>query len=200
MPAKLQFSEQESSIVKDAELILTKNRIIVKLQQVFGGVAASFQEDFNQGRWQLPAEVLQIPPKVSKGEQYRGLPYVMLDYPRFFSKEDVLAVRTFFWWGHHCSVTVHLKGIYLQKYLPFLLQNLKKGKLNGFRICTDGDEWNHNVEEYKPTDAFELLNNPLFLKIGKALPLENWPEMEANLIQLGKELLEALGQNQLPSR
>ena len=54
-------------------------------------------------------------PKISKGENYRGLPYVMLDYPRLFGREEVLAIRTFFWWGHGFSVTLHLKGGYRER-------------------------------------------------------------------------------------
>lgn len=195
MPAKLQFSEQESSIVKDAELILTKNSIITKLQQVFGGIAASLQLHMNQSPEAWPAEVLKISPKISKGEQYQELPYVMLDYPRFFSREDVMAVRCFFWWGHHCSVTLHLKGSYLSKYLPALRKSLEAGHLIDFKMATTGDEWNHNLlsSDYQPVNTALLeLESCEFLKIGQTLPLENWPSMEENLLQLAKQLLEAI--------
>ena len=193
MPAKLQFSEQESSIVKDAELILTKNRIIAKLQQVFGGVAAGLQQQIHLYQPTLSEEVTLISPKISKGEQYKGLPYVMLDYPRFFSREDVFAIRTFFWWGHYCSVTLHLKGRFLKQYLPALQQN--SSGLDGFKICTSGDEWNHDLQsnDYLPTTESALLMGEVeFLKIGKLLPLENWPEMETSLLQIASQLLNAL--------
>ena len=64
----------------------------------------------------LPAEVAEISPKISKGENYNGLPYVMFDYPRFFTKENVFAVRTFFWWANYFSVTLHLKGEYKEMF------------------------------------------------------------------------------------
>ena len=193
MPAKLQFSEQESSIVKDAELILTKNRIIAKLQQVFGGVAAGLQQQIHLCQPPLSEEVTRISPKISKGEQYRELPYVMLDYPRFFSREDVLAIRTFFWWGHYCSVTLHLKGSYLNQYLPMLQKNMVS--LEGFRCCTRGDEWNHDLlsNDYVPATETTMQTGQMeFLKIGKIQPLENWPEMETNLLKTGKQLLDLL--------
>ena len=41
----------------------------------------------------LPAEMLFHSPKISKGENYKGLPYVMLDYPRCFGKTDIFAIR-----------------------------------------------------------------------------------------------------------
>ena len=179
--------------MKDAELILTKNRIICKLQQVFGGVATGLQQKIQLRQPPLSEEVTRISPKISKGEQYKELPYVMLDYPRFFSREDVLAIRTFFWWGHYCSVTLHLKGRYLKQYLPAVQKNCSG--LDGFKICTSGDEWNHDLQSnaYLPaTETAYLIGEMEFLKIGKLLPLENWPEMEASLLQLATQLLDAL--------
>ena len=63
-----------------------------------------------------------VEPKISKGEKYKGLPWVMLDYPRIFGKEDIMAIGTRFWWGHYFSVTLHLKGGYLRTYLPVILR------------------------------------------------------------------------------
>ena len=35
--------------------------------------------------------------RVFKGEYYRDLPFVTLDFPRIFEKENVFAYRTMFW-------------------------------------------------------------------------------------------------------
>ena len=45
--------------------------------------------------------------KISRGENYRGLPYLILDYPAYFSQKDIFAFRTMFWWGHffQCRTT-----------------------------------------------------------------------------------------------
>ena len=32
----------------------------------------------------LPGDIAAIAPKIARGENYLGLPYVMLDYPRYF--------------------------------------------------------------------------------------------------------------------
>ena len=74
------------------------------------------QENVNRG-FNLPEEVLIQSPKISRGENYNGLPYVMLDYPRCFGKEDVFAMRTMFWWGNFFSITWHLKGKYSKEYI-----------------------------------------------------------------------------------
>src|SRR6187549_876336 len=101
---KLVLSEEELRIVSDPGIILTKNAIITKVYDLFGILAGE------QIQFQYPGEAGAIPPKISRGENYKGLPYVVLDYPRLFTSEHVFAIRTHFWWGNYFSVTLHLKG------------------------------------------------------------------------------------------
>ena len=58
----------------------------------------------------LPEAVIQSSPKITRGENYQLLPYVILDYPRCFQKEQVFAIRTMFWWGKGISITLHVSG------------------------------------------------------------------------------------------
>ena len=59
---------------------------------------------------------LNSSPKISKGENYKGLPWLVLDYPRYFNKEDIFAIRTLFWWGNFFSITLHISGKYKMRY------------------------------------------------------------------------------------
>jgi len=61
-----------------------------------------------------------VSPKISRGENYLGLPYLVLDYPRLFRPDAVLAIRTFFWWGHFFSSTLQLSGGYKTEFLSRL--------------------------------------------------------------------------------
>src|SRR5262245_51174126 len=110
--AKIQLSADELSLVQNAAWLLTKNNIIDKVFELFGEVATGAGELLKEAADWLPKETFVQSPKISKGEKYLGLPYVMLDYPRMFSREDVFAIRTFFWWGNFFSVTLHIKGKY----------------------------------------------------------------------------------------
>jgi len=106
------LSKYEMELVRDTEVILTKNRILKKVGSMF---ALLSEELANDAKGQLPNELIMVPAKVSRGENYGGLPYLILDYPRNFKKEDTFAIRVLFWWGNFFSITLHLSGSHQKK-------------------------------------------------------------------------------------
>ena len=102
----------------------------------------------------FPLAVVQSMPKIAKGENYRQLPYVILDYPRCFDKENVFAIRTMFWWGNFFSCSLHLSGMYKILFAKALQKNIYLLQKNNFYICINKDEWQHHFEadNYFPVD------------------------------------------------
>lgn len=141
--AKISLSAFELQLVSDAGIILTKNHIIQKVIELFGKVSEDYQKQLLHAS--LPKEVMALAPKISKGENYKGLPYVILDYPRCFGKEDVFAVRSFFWWGNYFSSVLQLKGTYKAAYELKIIKAVQSGRFNGCYINTNEEEWNHDV-------------------------------------------------------
>jgi len=136
-------------------------------------------------------------PKISKGENYLGLPYVVLDYPRLFGREDVLAIRTMFWWGHYFSVTLHLKGRYKDLFLPVIKARLRELMDAGFHIAVSTDEWRHEVEVDNYRVLEETVMNDIaeghpFLKLSAKCGLDKWNEAPEILFGLHKVLLRVL--------
>jgi len=177
---KILLSEEELKLVQDTHFLLTKNRIIEKTKQLFGDLADILRKDVEAAGLRLPEAVHLFSPKVFKGEYYNQLPYVMLDYPRVFAKDDVLAMRTMFWWGNFFSVTLQLKGYYQQLFAPALLANKKMLVMQGFHVSVSGDEWRHDFapENYVPvqTDGnnLEKAVEGEYLKIAVRVPLADW--------------------------
>ncbi|HRG92686.1 MAG TPA: hypothetical protein PLZ10_07045, partial [Chitinophagaceae bacterium] len=122
--AKIRLSSSEMELVKNADWILTKNGIIQKVKDLFAALRYLQEETLYESlEGVMPEEVLASSCKISAGEQYRGLPWVVLDHPRFFSKTDIMAMRTLFWWGRTFSVTMHLSGVYKKKYEQKIIQS-----------------------------------------------------------------------------
>jgi hypothetical protein len=197
MEAKVSLSDIEMQLVTNAEWILTKNRIIQKVYSLFGNQSDQYKANvLLQG---LPTEVLMQAPKIFKGENYEGLPYVMLDYPRCFGKEDVLAIRTFFWWGNYFTITLQLKGRYKQLYEETIMQEIKEGKLEGAFLNVGEDEWVHhmlpsNMKPISTTDANSIREKQT-IKIVYQLQLTDWDNAEGFFTRAFNQYMKVIAIN-----
>jgi len=183
---KITLSAKELELVCNKEWILTKQIIIEKVYQLFGELASLMQRYLMHKTDALPARVMAIGPKISKGENYGGLPYVMLDYPRYFTKDATLAIRTFFWWGNFFSINLQLSGEYMHAATMSLQRNFSFLQQQNYLICINSEPWHHHFGEDNympikniPAAAFlELLSRKPFIKIAKKINVQQWDAAE----------------------
>ncbi len=185
--SKVHLSAEEWQLLQNSGWILTKHAIIDKVYHLFGEAAHRMQSHLQRPH-RLPEAVMRQAPKISKGEQYQRLPWVVLDYPRYFSKEHVFSIRHFFWWGNYFSSTLQLKGRFQQHLAPHIIQEAAAGKLHGYYWCAGGEEFNFDVkaEDYRlfgerPPLMGELQNAP-FVKLTAIHALEDWDTMPEKLL------------------
>ena len=183
-PTKIQLSAKELELINNAEIILTKNSIISKVYDLFGILADEFRA--TETIKNLPEEVQRWSPKIARGENYLGLPYVMLDFPRLFEKEDVFAVRTMFWWGNFFSITLHLKGKYKTAYEEKVSSRHDDLRLHDFYVCISEKEWQHHfeIDNYvmvgttTQSEFTALLRQKDFIKLSKRHPVSAWDSVQ----------------------
>jgi hypothetical protein len=182
--AKVTLSSEELQLVADAGLILTKNRIIGKVYDLFGILSEEYKSAMQLFPQSL-TELAAASPKIAKGEQYQGLPWVMLDYPRHFTREDVFAIRSFFWWGKGCSITLQLGGETFERYAASIFSILEK-QPEDWLIGVNNDAWEHHFDETNmmPVSAHSLAiaKTKDFLKISALAPLTAWDTLPAFFI------------------
>ena len=169
------LSSYELSLVTDPQVLLTKNDLLKKVVALFGEASQGYVDFASRN---CNDELLQTPPKISKGENYLGLPYVILDYPRIFGKEDMLAIRSFFWWGNYFSIYLLISGAYKIRLEKQFEEASLLGKLDDWMIQVNNDKWNHQIglENYKPIKALPGLSFKAlpFIKMAKKIPLHEW--------------------------
>ncbi len=205
--AKIRLSPAEMELVNNADLILTKNAILKKVQGLLEELQVKQQELILLHAAGLPGKVSASSPKISKGENYRGLPYIILDYPRVFEPGNppdqpaaIFAVRTMFWWGHFFSVTLHLSGIYKQEGEEKLIGSYQSLKEKNFYCCINEDQWAHHFEENNYVLLSELdkegfektIREKSFVKLAKKMDLNQWDEAEEILLGYFRDLMELL--------
>lgn len=191
--ANVTLSYAEMKLVANASFILTKNSIINKVYALFGELSNAFKNIATQQY--LPEEVLYTSPKIYRGENYEGLPWVMLDYPRYFKNEDFFAIRVFFWWGNFFSITLQLKG----KYKTTFQNSFSNIGNDDWFLCLNENEWQHHFREdnYKPLALVSEieLNNLSFIKLAKKIPLTEWNNAEDFFLIYFKQLVKLTSQS-----
>ncbi|MBI1780924.1 MAG: hypothetical protein HYR66_06085 [Sphingobacteriales bacterium] len=142
----------------------------------------------------LPIEIKSASPKISRGENYHGLPYVVLDYPRVFDKENVFAIRTLFWWGNFFSSTVHVKGKYKNQFANVIQSNYQQLSATGYAVCINDDEWDFrftennfkSINELSVSEWEHIITAGTFIKLSIKIPLTQWDSVADELINFFK--------------
>lgn len=175
--SKVTLSPQEWTLVLDPSFILTKNLVIDKVYSLLGQVAFSYQQitamlpEAYQGDW------LHWAPKISRGEKYNDLPWVMLDYPRKYTPTDTHAIRSFFGWGSEFSIHLILQGASRDCWLNNARHWIETAHPE-WMIDLSDDPWQHHRDQQRcvplcTTNLEELKRRP-FIKYSCWQPLTAW--------------------------
>ena len=199
-PAKITLSPHELQLVTNSDWILTKRVITDKVFRLFGDVCEKMKGIIGEENAWLPATVINSEPKIYKGENYRQLPYVLMDYPRCFDTTNAFAIRTMFWWGNFFSITLHLSGHYKKMFEQHLLNNEQAIRKGNYFICINDDQWQHHfeAENYLPVSSLTkenvrgIINNRQFIKLSLQYSLQQWDEIPDLLERSFYEMLQLL--------
>ncbi|RYZ61730.1 MAG: hypothetical protein EOO14_04210 [Chitinophagaceae bacterium] len=181
--SKIRLSPSEAALVGNAEIILTKNSIIQKTVLLL----AELQERLAALKAGLPPTPS---PKISKGENYLGLPYVVLDYPRISGGQNLLFIRSMFWWGHFFSSTLQVAGTYKEQAMEKLLAAHATLAEKNYFVGIHTDPWQHHFdpENYRAIhslgkeDFREILAQQSHIKIAARWSLTEW-DAAANYLE-----------------
>lgn len=155
------LSDEEIKLLHSPAIFQAKRSLEKKLISVLESASGRLETAYAGNDSPFPPEVLAVAPKISRGENYLGYPWMILDHPRFFTREDVFAVRSFVWWTQGASFTLQLSGKYLEEFLPALINNADKLELSGLYSGINDDPWIHHFGEdnYREIiDANHLMN------------------------------------------
>jgi hypothetical protein len=134
--------------------------------------------------------------KISKGENYQLMPYMVLDYPQLKDKAFKMVLRTMFWWGHHfsCQLIMQTACINLDA-VALNLAGLRKTS-----ILTDSDIWNHDATSTNYTklkhlnteQVRQILEQQPYLKLISTHPIETFNNFEERAMKQYKKWMAGL--------
>lgn len=138
--------------------------------------------------------------KVSKGENFKGYPYIVLDCPRLFSTDTEVICRTIFRWGHGWSLHFTVQGKIFER-VSSSLSGFSASLSNDWLLYTGENIWEQDVDSvlFVPTHSMSetalslTIKQQNFYKIATQINLSNaveWPPFSTQSYQNLFDLLK----------
>ncbi len=145
MLTPIQFDDKESDLMFNRELFPLKRQVNQKLYTLFEQIKTSLKDTVQHKQFIFPSGTDSETGKISQGENFQAYPWVMLDFPKLFSKQDIFAFRTLFWYGHYFSFSLVLGGRSAEYYLPIFIKNKNTIFGRSLYFSTHEDPWQHDI-------------------------------------------------------
>lgn len=197
MDSLITLSPPELELLSNEQLFILKSKLQQKISGLFSLLSNEIDEELLAFQNKIPEEVMHSSPKISRGENYLGFPWMVLDHPRMFNKNDVFAFRSLCWWGHEFSFTLHLGGCYCELIKTNLMEFLSRVNGSDTYICISDSPWNYFFEESNYISVADFIaqeknikdwaSHRNFIKVSKKVSLghyENIPESGRTFMRL----------------
>lgn len=202
--SEIQLSEAEFSILSDRTHFEIRERLNAKINQLL----LELKQELSKVHQQTPAGLTGkgwiSEAKLSRGENYKGLPYRVLDYPAHFSRAHTFLFRALVLWGHHLSFHLILTGDFITEFGPRLSAGFADLTGSHFHLSQQASPWEWELDAtshlalsaLSPEQFHEQVtqgiplseNDTRFVKLSRSLDLNEY----ARLPQVGSETLGLL--------
>lgn len=178
------LSKKEIQLLRDESFFHTKRIITQKIFHQLSESANAIQASPSFKKISFPKGTDITSGKITKGENYLGLPFIILDFPKLFSPEKIFAFRTMVWWGNFVSCTLLISGDRVPLAQKNLLHHFTSLKKKEVFLCVSESRWHHHFEDdnflslkrltKKATE--NILSKQEFLKVARKIPVSdiNW--------------------------
>ncbi|HOS49302.1 MAG TPA: hypothetical protein PLG57_11725 [Bacteroidia bacterium] len=176
-----------------SDLINAETRVQALLEACSAEIRAALEPLFPED-----SPLLKSAAKTTRGNNFLGYPWTIIDFPRKFESEGFMALRILCLRGHCFSITLHLSGETFKYYADRILSRKDEIPSNYF-ISTNADEWMHIIDEknYRnmnnPDIDFEKeLETTSYLKIAHKIPFEEAESLPQQAAETARILFEIL--------
>lgn len=171
------LSPEELDLASDSRIFELKHAIMQRVRDMLELTLLSLTET----TFPLPEGIGAGTAKFSKGENYRLMPYQVLDFPRFSGGGDLYLNRAVFWWGHHFTCSLTVAGRPLERIRSKLTGRLQTlAARDDILLCVAQTPWHHDTgaDNARPLPQLEMheigaiaASHP-FCKLSRVLPLD----------------------------
>jgi hypothetical protein len=171
----MSFQNEEIELLSNPKFYELKNGATEKLKSAMEKIREALLMTIEPQRLIAPSSTDFLKGQIAKGENYEGYPYVMLDFPKQFSKDSIFTFRTMFWYGHDFIFSVILAGELLARYRANLKSNFDALANENFSFGKE-DVWDWRksaqikFESQNKAAILSLSDSQPFLKLMQRFP------------------------------
>lgn len=129
--------QEQLSFLSDKNNFLLKNEVDTTVNKLLYSFQNSIFDLLDKEQYALPAKLSKLPGKVTKGNNLKGFPFQVSDYPSTFNKEDIFSFRSIVWYGHFFSFSLILSGVPKENHIV----DLEKITNKGYKLVTNEAIW-----------------------------------------------------------
>lgn len=196
------FSKEELKFLQDEDIWRIKERVGKKtytLLEELRDALDDFQPKIKETSSNLEEDINIAAPKISKGENYKGKPYMVLDMPRIFQTSGFLMFRTMVLWGTGFGFHLIANGVWAQA-LSESFGDHQESFHHSTYFCLGESPWEWEFEKinYLPIKLLtkeklkEQFNEHEFLKLSVFYPMEELDSMRKLGIEVWQPYLKLL--------
>ena len=112
--------------------------------------------------------------KISKGENYLNLPYLVLDLPKIDGNHFPILCRTLFWWGKYFSFNVFIRKDAYD--MVSFEKKIKSQSMKGIHVLQSDKIWQQDLDSEDFTQASNwpanIITEGPYLKLSIKHPIE----------------------------
>ncbi len=177
--SKIALSPGQLDLLTERRFFIRKKQTTLKLFQLLASVRKQILERVPLDQLPWPAGTDTRSGKIYRGENYLGYPYVLLDFPRLFTHDEIVVFRTMVWWGHTASCTLLIKGSLCLATQQQLLRHRQAFLQPYWYVGIHDSPWHHHfktdnvvrLRDYSARRLERLWRRQSYLKVVRRIPL-----------------------------
>ncbi len=177
---KILLSKKEIQLLREESFFRQKKIITGKIFDLLAESVQHIQSVKDFQKISFPPRTDSERGKITRGENYLGLPFLILDFPRLFSEQNFFAFRTMIWWGNHVSCTLVISGNEGKKAAARMIFNSSKLKKQGVYLCVSESPWQHHFGEdnflllksLRKQEVIKIIKQQNFFKVARKIPVD----------------------------
>ena len=185
------WSPFEVKLLNTVDIFLHKPAIMKKAEANLTALKQEIIKTLSQVPHPCPPESDIVKGQIVRGENHKGFPFISLDMPQMFSKNQMFTYRTLFWWGHDLIFSLILKQENQAPLIEKLIQLKKHPEWKDIQLAIAPTpwEWEKDMKNFIPFfEASEIkirdtINSVKYIKIcrfyslaSSEFPKLNWAD------------------------